>query len=314
MRLSYFVSLVTALAIAGVFWYQETAAICPAPIAYHIGTLDPEFNLSLEQAKEHVAAAEAIWEAAAGRELFVYDESATLVVDFMFDERQALADSEVNQRAYLDIQKAENEKVFATVEELQREYKKLSATYQERVDSYEKELIDYNETVRSYNDQGGAPADEFARLEQQKRDLNEEEAALAKMSNELSALASKTNELGDRANQQVEAYNQQVVAYNKQFGFSREFTQGDYQDKRINIYKFSNENELRKVLAHELGHALGIDHVEEESSVMYYLLEDSQDTPVLSDDDKQALITVCGTGKEFSAHLRLGIRTVLAIF
>lgn len=127
-------------------------------------------------------------------------------------------------------------------------------------------------------------------------------------------LADKINELSDRGNQLVELYNKEVADFNSQFGFSREFTQGDYQGDKINIYKFSDEKELENVLAHELGHALSIGHVDDESSVMYYLLEDTGTSPVLSVEDREALFEVCGTGDELDSKIKKMIRGVINNF
>lgn len=311
MRLPLFISLIVAVLVGGVAWYRLTANVCPVPIGYRVATIDEHFNLSKEQAKLYLEQAEKVWEGEVDRELFYYDENADLVVNFVFDERQAIADSEHSRRSYLDAQKAEHEKVFATIEALQKEYDSLSAAYERKVDDYERRLAAYNEKVSSYNDRGGAPSDVFAELEREKEALNQEATGLTKTAGDLNTLVTEINQLGEKGNRLVEEYNREVARYNKQFGFSREFTQGDYQGDEINVYKFSDENELQSVLAHELGHALGIGHVEGESSVMYYLLEDTSTTPVLSSEDKAELVTLCGEGDELPHQIRRTIRTTL---
>lgn len=311
MRVSILISLLIAILVGGVAWYRLTANVCPVPIAYRIDTIDEHFALSKEQAKQYLEQAEHVWEGAANRDLFYYDENAELVVNFVFDERQALADSEHNRRSYLDAQKAEHEKVFETIEALQDEYDSLSEAYEKKVDDYERRLATYNEKVSNYNDRGGAPSDVFAELEREKDALNREAASLSSAASDLNNVATEINKLGEQGNRLVEEYNREVNRYNKQFGFTREFTQGDYQGETINVYKFSDENELLSVLAHELGHALGIGHVEGESSVMYYLLEDTTTTPVLSSEDTAELVTLCGAGDELPHQIRRTIRTML---
>jgi predicted NACHT family NTPase len=151
----------------------------------------------------------------------------------------------------------------------------------------------------------------FEELEQEKNKLSQESAALSKKAEELTALANNMNDLSTKGNALVDEYNQDVLAYNKLFGYAREFTQGDYEGDRINIYKFSNDRELVAVLTHEFGHSLGLDHVEGETSVMYYLLTETGDVPVLSLADKAAFLTTCGSGDELSNRVRSLIRTVL---
>lgn len=302
------------VAAAGTYWYSSTAAICPAPLHYRLGTLDTEFNLSADTAKDYLLEAELVWEQEANRELFVYDEDADFVIDFIFDERQEFADGEASETSVLDAQRRKNEETLQQVNSLQTEYNKLKNTYEANAASYEEKLRKYNQTVSNYNDRGGAPADEFEALQNEQRSLDREVRELGKTSEELNNLANQINELGERGNDMVEAYNREVEVYNKKYGFSREFTQGDYQGHKINIYKFSSEQELVAVLTHEFGHALGLGHVEGESSIMYYLLVDPNQALQLSDEDKRVLLETCGDGSDFGSKARQYIRGLLALF
>lgn len=311
MRFPFLVALATTIALAGTVWYQNTKTICPVPITYKVNQIDSHFNLSLEQAKTHVAAAEAVWEASAGRDLFTYDENADLIIDFVFDDRQAKADSEMSQKEALDKKQEENDALRNTINDLQKEYEADASVYERAVDAYERDLTAYNAKVQSYNDQGGAPAEAFNQLEAEKQSLNQTSAELDATEARLNELGGKINQLGATSNKLIDEYNRDVALYNEQFGFTEEFTQGDYTDGVINIYKFSNERELVAVLTHELGHALGIDHVEGESSVMYYLLAESDSTPVLSAEDTEAFTAVCGAEESFQGQIRHIIRTTL---
>lgn len=313
MRFPYLLALFGAILVAATFWYTRTADICPAPLSYRLGEIDDSFNLSVDEARSHIEAAELVWEQNANRELFVYDESAKFTVNFIFDERQELADSEAQQRETLDAQRSENDEIIASIETLQREYESLSANYRNRTAAYEERLKKYNQEVNKYNDRGGAPSDVFAELEEEREALNDEANELSDTAKELNDLAAQINRLSNQGNALVDEYNREVNHYNSQFGYSREFTQGDYRGKEINIYKFSTDTELESVLAHEFGHALGIDHVEGTSSVMYYLFEDNRDGPVLSVTDREAFLLTCGTGNELEHRIRRMIRNFLAL-
>jgi predicted Zn-dependent protease len=74
------------------------------------------------------------------------------------------------------------------------------------------------------------------------------------------------------------------------------------------MYSFANKDELVAVLAHEFGHALGLDHVEGRSSIMYYLLETTSSFPTLTENDTAAFQELCGDGTEFSNRFRQFIR------
>lgn len=314
MRFAFVLALVVALIISGGYWYRTTATICPVPLSYRIGELNDSFSLSEAEAREHLLAAEAQWEDAVNRDLFTYDDSAQFTVNFIFDERQEQANEEARERKYLDSLLAENEELFAAVDIAKQEFDKLNRTYQDRADVYGKRLAKYNETVLNYNDKGGAPAEVYAELEEERVALDAEASALTKMVNELNSLATKLNRLSAEGDKLVDTYNDDVREYNKTYGKSEEFTQGDYQGNSINVYSFSNDNELRAVLLHEFGHALGIDHVEASSSVMYYLLEDTGVVPRFTASDLSAFYETCGSGQEWDQQVRKAIRYLLAMF
>ncbi len=312
MRSPYFILLtVTLLFFAGSTWYRTTANECPVPLSYRLERIDLEFSLSREQALSYISSAEAVWEKQAGRDLFVYDEEADFTINFVYDERQETADAEETKRIELDDEKDRNEVIQAELANLQDEYEKLSISYQNRVSTYEARLSDYNKEVQTYNDRGGAPADVYGDLEAEASSLEAEASSLTRSAENLNSLATEINQLAEKGNSLVKQYNRRVSTYNSEFGFSREFTQGDYEGGSINIYKFSDEAEVITVLAHEFGHALGINHVEGTSSLMYYLLENTSESPELSSNDKSVYFEVCGESVTWQQHVRAYIRAFL---
>lgn len=311
MSTKYAIALTLTLAVAGVFWFRATAALCPVPLEYRLGELDESFGISENEALNFIGVATDIWETEVERDLFVYDEQAKFTINFVFDERQEFADSELEQRQALDEQRADNTELIAEIERLEAEYEALAASYDGQVESYEADLAAYNQRVNQYNDRGGAPSDVFAELEEERIALNQRAVALGRTADELNRLVVQINRLGEEGTQRVNAYNREVDSYNRQFGYEREFTQGDYQGDRINIYKFSSENELVTVLAHEFGHALSIEHVAATGSLMYYLMDDTDHVPTLSAADRLAYLEVCGAEQSFAQQLRHRIRALL---
>ena len=314
-RLLIPVLTLTLVGVLGVSsWYSATAAICPVPLPYRVGELDPRFGADRAAAETAVAEAAAVWEDATGRELFRADPEADFAIEFIFDERQERARSEAEFRAALDAKQARNAELAVTLTELTSEYDDLRDSYRSRVRAYEQRLAAYNEEVATYNEDGGAPPAEYTRLEAEQSALDAEAAALEETARELNQLANEINDISEQGNQLVESYNRDVSEYNERFSDGGAFTQGEFQGDRIAIYKFTNMTELRQVMAHEFGHALGIEHVEDPRSVMYYLLEEQPADPTLTEADIAAFQAVCGTGEEWSHWLRRTIRSLLTTF
>lgn len=296
-------------------WYQETKAECPVPLTYRLGSIDPSFDLATSTALAYLRAAEVPWEQASARDLFLYEDSATadIKVNFIYDERQQTADAEASERSELDAEKTKSDVVRETLDKLQEEYQSIYDAYQEKSKSYQDRLSAYNAKVQRYNDRGGAPQNVYAELEAERKTLKGELDTLSTLSDQLNELAGRINQVGEEGNRLVEAYNTGVNTYNATFGFPREFTQGDYQGGGvINVYKFSDEAEVTTVLVHEFGHALGIDHVAGNTSIMYYLLEHTSTKPVLSAADRAAFLATCGEKLSWQQWVREAVRTLLA--
>lgn len=292
-------------------WYVSTAAICPAPISYRLGDIDPRFSLSDTDAKQALATAEQLWESSFDRELFVYDDESSFALNLIYDERQQLSSTEEEWRLALDAKEA---KGLATVNQVKieaEEYEREQAEYQSRRIAYESKLADYNKKVEQYNQQGGAPPEAFRQLQEEQADLAKDLKRLVSEERELNEQIRNINELGAEGNRLIEIYNQEVLQYNEIYGNREIYTQGDFKKDRINVYKFSDISELTKVISHEFGHALGLGHVEGNESIMYYLMAEQPDTLNLSPEDKEIFLATCGDGKDLSSRIRLIIRNLL---
>lgn len=274
-------------------YYQETAP-CRNPIVYDIGDFNPRFNISKDKFLKTIKEAETVWEKDSSEELFIYQPGAKFKINLVFDDRQSKT-IEATQS------KQEIEKTRAQYDSMVIDYKAMSANYNRALDAYnydisvfEAKLNDYNRQVSEINKRGGATPQEFKRLEETKKELEQEKNSLDARRVSLNQTASDLNDLGNQINSVAGDLNIDVDIHNQRFGEAREFDQGDYLGSRINIYQYNGVSDLRLVLAHELGHALNIDHVENPKSIMYYLM-DKQDlsNPSLTREDREAFLNRC---------------------
>ena len=116
--------------------------------------------------------------------------------------------------------------------------------------------------------------------------------------NELRAQRDTVNAITDTLNQIAEETNVLVDAFNQRYGIADAFTKGTYrregERREIVVYQLDDLDDLTFVLKHELGHALGIDHVDDPSALMYYRSsEENRHRTTLSDADRNALRATC---------------------
>ena len=151
MKLRFFSLILITVTLASAYWYAATAHVCPVPLAYRLGTLDADFNLTETEALAFIEQGASVWEEAAQRDLFYYDDSADFTINFTFDERQARANSEARTSESLDERRNENEQLISTITEPQNDYEQLLENYNQSAAEYEEQLEQYNQTVQRYN-------------------------------------------------------------------------------------------------------------------------------------------------------------------
>lgn len=286
--------VVVALGFAFYNFYDYFQGPCDGPIKYSIGRLDKEFGISEEYFKKQIEKAGDVWEKSLNREIFIYDPSADLSINLIYDERQ-LATLQKQRTEYgLSNIEATLKVLDDEFNMLKQQYELATNLYQKSEKNFETKQAKYESEVSFWNVKGGAPEKEYWKLNNEAISLKNE---AERLSNEASVLNQKAKELNillEERNRVALAYNKLAKSYNEKYGHGLEFNQGEYNGQQINIYQFIGEAELQMVLIHELGHALGMNHVEDRNSIMYYLIE-SGSKPILelSPADLAELKKVC---------------------
>ena len=267
---------------------------CSAPFEYAVGSVDPQFNLSVANFLVEAQAAEKIWEVQSGKNLFEYNPNAEFKINLIFDSRQ-LASNEADKLAegLAQLEVAQG-KISTQYDSLSASYIKTLEKYNADVAKYEKQLKAYNKDVEDWNASDKTSQSEFDALQETKKDLADFYQKLQKEQKEINALAGKTNKLVAQEKKVISQYNADVSTYKEKYGGAQEFEKGVYEGTEINIYQFKQLADLRMTLVHELGHALGVGHVENPKSIMYYLMGDQDmQNPIFSVEDMEALKMAC---------------------
>jgi len=245
------------------------------PIGWRIGEIDPRFGLTEDEVRSAVERAVGLWEGAVARDLFAHDPAQGIPISLEYDHRQERRMERQRARADLDGLLERLEDAKARLRSAEQDVEARLASLRQRQDALNEATRRHNQRVREWNFRGGAPPDVVQDINEERRRLERQQSTLRLEESSMRALQQQADRYVEEHNALVEEYNALVNRYNEQFGEGWQEEAGRYESmggrsgfRSITVFVAENLDHLALVLAHELGHALGIDHVEHDPSAL----------------------------------------------
>lgn len=267
---------------------------CDSPITYTLGTFDTRFDISKNHFLQKINESAELWNNATNKVLLKYSPTKTsngVTINLVYDGRQARTDD--TKLIVLEIENSQN-----TAKTLKSEFETAKATfdsektlYTERIATFTTRQKAYTDSVTSWNEKGGAPRTEYDALMAEKAWLTKEAEYLDSEQKRLNTVLTEINAKVAKYNEIIKFSSERVTLGN-QFA-NKKFTEGKYNPNtgEVTIYQFSDDIKLGRVLAHELGHVLGIDHTKSKGSIMYAV--NSATSTGLNYEDLQEVRSLC---------------------
>jgi phage shock protein A len=272
--------------------YIPETSPCKKPLGFKIGNFDQRFQMSKDEFLTKTKLAAELWNNSSAQKVLYYNQDGEITVNLIYDERQANTD----ERNYLALE-IENSKQTAdslqsVFENERKKYDESVARLRDDIQAFQTKKATYEAKVAEYNKNGGAPQKEYEEMTLELANLKSEAANLDTRQNELEQQAKNINEKVAKYNKLVQYINELVSKTNKLGGYK--FTEGRFSPRTntIDIFQFENTTKLVRVLAHEFGHALGINHTKNPNSIMFAMNTGTSTT--LTKEDVSALQAVCG--------------------
>lgn len=235
-------------------------------VRYRLGDIDPRFGLSRDEVAKITTEAVNIWHDGTGKAWFVYDENAKMSINLIYDERQIETNARQKIKQNIDNLHSDHQHHAS---QLEQERQTLDAQFQNLQAQLSRWHDDHRQTHHRLS---------MTTNDQEREGLTQKLHALNAQQHTLNEKIKAHQTAQDAFNRSVDAFNAQTQKLNQSIDdanarlTARQFHKGEFSHgghTTINIYEFANTDKLRLTIAHELGHALYLDHNDDPTALMY---------------------------------------------
>lgn len=271
---------------------------CEEPLTYKIGEIDDRYDITEKELASVMKEIEDLWFTAMDKDLLNYSKDGRVAVNLVYGEEQEHSDREKTFSQRIEIKKKQRKGLENEHKRISRVFKSKREDLEELQNQYEREVTKYNNYVSQWNGKSDVPNRVVRNIREMERELKKEEAKLQRRQDELEFHRQQANAKGKQLNKVIEEEKELVASYNNRFAKARKFNQGQFvrqgKEEKVFIYQFSNKHDLKTVLAHEFGHAMGLEHVSNPRSIMHEMMDEQNIFNLsLTNEDIKAIKSRC---------------------
>ena len=244
---------------------KPKAAYCQSPLGWRLGQLDPAFNLTEAQAIALISAAASMWNNATGKELLRHDPAQGFVIDFKFDARQQQL---LKQRLLQRNLARYDEAIQPGLQTLPEKFAEL----EQKIAAFNQQKSQLHQQISQFQPNAQNAGAQRRQLEQQQQSLVREADWLEQQRQQLLRDQDYLNETIRQRNELVQTAELPATSAPFEVGLMTI----KQQQRQMTLFAFSSQTDLIATIAHEFGHAFGIEHTQEPDSIMFHQISAQQ--------------------------------------